>query len=483
MMVIGLFTSRVILQALGVSDFGVYGAVSGVITGFLLVMNTVASAITRYITVGLGKGEIQALKTVFGTSLTIMAAFCVLLVLLTETLGLWYLHHRMDIPPGRMDAAAAVLQSAMLVLIFNLLSLPFTAVINAHEHMSAYAWISILEAVLKLGVALLVWVSAADKLVVYAWLLVLAALLSRGAYVLYSMRHFEESRGKYGASWPLIKEMGAFTGWNFLGSGAYMLNTQGVNQLMNLFFGVGMNAAREVAAKVESVVRQFATNIALAVNPQMTKSYVGDRKEYAYHLACKASKYYFWVLWAMALPFFFEAEEILRLWLGVVPPQAPLFTRLTLLCFLIDFTPGTLTILELAAGRLKKYYILTSGVAVLVFPITWLLYANGYAPEVGYEVFACVYVFKAVAMLYMVHRDTGLPVGMYLKEAVLPMLVPSALSLPVVYPLWRLSAGSWWTFLLVAAAGVVAMSFWAWAVFGLTPGEKEYVRSKLPFLK
>ena len=478
MMVVGLVPSRVILQALGVTDWGVYGAVSGVITGFMLVMNTVASAITRYITVGLGKGDREQLKTVFGTSMAIMAAFCCLLVLLAESAGLWYLYHKMDIPPERLGAAAHVLQASMLMLIFNLLSIPYTAVINAHEHMSAYAGIAILEAVLKLGVAAMVWFSSADRLILYAWLLALAALVSRIAYVLYSRSHFEESRGPLHGSLALAKEMGGFTGWNFVGSATYMLNTQGINQLMNLFFGVGANAARGVADKVEQVVRQFATNIALAVNPQLTKSYVGGNKSYAYDLACKASKYYFWVLWALSLPFLFEAETILRLWLGVVPPGAAVFTRLTLVCFLVDFTPGTLTILELAQGSVKRYYLITSAVAVLVFPLTWVLYALDFPAHVGYLTFIAVYLVKSAVMLRMVHMDTGLPVKKYLKEALLPMLAPSFLTLAVLWHLWHLLPdGAWWNFLVLAAFDVLCMVLAAW-IYGLTKGEKDYLLSK-----
>lgn len=481
MMIVGLVSSRIIIQALGVTDWGVYGVVSGVITGFMLVMNTVASAITRYVTVALGKKDEERLKTVFGTSVVIMAAFCGLLVVLTETAGLWYVGHKLDIPPERMNAAFHVLEASMVVLILNLISIPYTAVINAHEHMSAYAWISILEATLKLGVAALVWFSSADRLVFYAWLLALAALLSRGAYVLYSRSHFEESRGKLRGSMALAREMGGFAGWNFVGSATYMLNTQGINQLMNLFFGVGANAARGVADKVEQVVRQFATNIALAVNPQLTKSYVNGNRTYAYVLACKASKYYFWVLWILSLPFFFEAETILRLWLGVVPEGAAIFTKLTLLCFLVDFTPGTLTILQLAKGSVKRYYLITSAVAVLTFPLTWALYHMGFPAKVGYIAFAAVYLVKSAVMLWLTHVETGLPVGMYMKQAVWPMLAPSIISLSFVYGIWRHLPDAWWAFLVVAAAGVIFMGLSAWVV-GLTPGEKAYVKSKLPWL-
>jgi len=480
MMVIGLVTYRIILRALGVTDYGVYSAVGGVVTLFMLVMNTVSSAITRFITVGLGKGDPEELKTTFGTSLAVMGIFCVLLVLLTETLGVWYLNHKMVIPPGRLDAAGVVLQTSMLVLVVNLMSIPFTAEINAHEHMGAYAWISILEALLKLAVAAGVWYAASDKLLVYAWLLVAVALVARGAYALYAILRYRECRGIPRCSLPLIRQMGAFAGWNFLGSGTYMLNTQGVNQLMNLFFGVGMNAARGIADKVEQVVRQGATNIALALNPQLTKSYVSGNKEYSFELVCKGSKYYFWILWVLALPFFTDADTILRLWLGTLPPEAALFTRLTLLCFVIDFTPGTLNVLVQAQGRIRRYYLLSSLVACLAFPVTYAAYRVGAPAWTGYLVFALFYLAKSVVMMRVAHQETGLPLDLYWKKGLWPALLPGILSILALWVLSCLIAPVWWRFLLMAAVGVLVMSvsIWHW---GLTDGEKAFVKSKLPW--
>ena len=478
MLVIGLFTYRVILKALGVTDYGVYSAVGGVVTMFMLVMNTVSGAISRYITVGLGKGDPERLKTIFGTSLTIMAGFCLVIILLTETIGLWYLNNKMVIPPDRLETARIVLYTSLMVLVVNLMCMPYTAVITAHEHMDAYAYISVLEAVLKLAVALAVWLSHGDRLAVYAWMLFLVAIMIRSAYVWYSMKHFDEAMTGFRFNGPLIKEMGAFAGWNFIGSGTYMVNTQGVNQLMNHFFGVGMNAARGVADKVEQIVRQFATNIALALNPQLTKSYVSGNKDYAFELVCKGSKYYFWVLLVISIPFFTDAETILNLWVGEVPPEAALFTKLTLLCFLVDYTPNTLIALAQANGRVKRFYLLSSAVAILVFPLAWILYANGAPAWTAYALFIGFYILKAAVMLQIVHKDTGLSVKKYLKEAIFPAVFPGALVMLVISPLHRLLPEAWWTFLVIAATGVILMAIGVWN-YGLTAGEKDFVKSKI----
>lgn len=478
MLAVGLFSYRVILRSLGITDYGVYGVVSGVVTAFLLVMNTVTSAISRYITVGIGKGDPERLKQVFGTALVIMAGFSLLVAVLTSTAGLWYLDNRLVIPEGRLGAARTVLLTSMCILVVNLMSVPYTAVITAHEHMGAYAYISILEAFLKLAVAFAVWRSAGDRLVLYAWLLLAVAVLVKGAFALYSAGHFRESRTGFRVHLPLVKEMGAFAGWNFVGSGVYMLNTQGINQLMNLFFGVGMNAARGIADKVDSVVRQFATNVALALNPQLQKSYVNGNRDYAYELVCKGSKYYFWILFVLSVPFLTDAETILRLWVGEIPPEAALFTKLSLVSFLVDFTPNTLVVLQQAHGKMARFYLVTSAVAVLAFPCTWILYRCGLPAWTGYAVFIGIYLLKCAAMLAVTGRETGLPVGKYLREALFPALFPCALVALAIWPLSRLVPAIWWRFLLVGAAGVILLGVAVWNC-GLTAGEKAFVKRKL----
>ncbi len=479
LLLIGLFTYRIVLRSLGISDYGIYSAVGGVVTMSMLVMTTVSNAISRYLMVALGEGDARRQKVVFGTSLAIMAGFCLLILVLVESAGLWYLHAKMSIPPERMGAAAVVLHASALLLVVQLLTTPYLSLITAHERMDAYAYLGILEAVLKLGVALLIAFSAVDRLVLYVWLLLAVGLLSRAAYVAYAAVRFPESRLPFRCEGVLMKEMGAFAGWNFLGSGSYMLGTQGVNQLMNVFFGVSVNAARGIAHKVEQVVRQFATNIAVAVNPPLVKSYVGGSKEYAFELVCKGAKYYFWILWVLTLPFLTDAPAILRLWLGTeLPPEAALFTRLTLLCFLVDFTPNTLVTLEQAHGKIRRFYLTTSAVTVLVFPLTWMLYRAGMPVWTAYFVFISVYLLKDVVLLLIARRDTGFSIRKFLREALLPMgsaVLPSLLAAGLLMLLLPPLA---WRFLLVALVGALAAGLGVWWG-GLTPGEKKFVRSKL----
>lgn len=478
LLLIGLFTYRIVLRSLGISDYGIFSAVGGVVTMSMLVMTTVSNAISRYLMVALGEGNEARPKAVFGTSLAIMGLFCLLILALVESVGLWYLHTKMLIPPGRMGAAVIVLHASALLLVVQLLTTPYLSLITAHERMDAYAYLGILEAVLKLGVALLIAYSVSDRLILYVWLLLAVGVLTRAGYVLYAAVRFPESRLPFRCEGAVMKEMGAFAGWNFLGSGTYMLSTQGVNQLMNVFFGVSVNAARGIADKVEQVVRQFATNIAVAINPPLVKSYVGGSRDYSFELVCKGAKYYFWILWVLTLPFLTDAPAILRLWLGTeLPPEASLFTRLTLLCFLVDFTPNTLVTLEQAHGKIRRFYLTVSAVTVLVFPLTWVLYRVGMPVWTAYIVFISVYLLKDVVLLLIARRDTGFPIRKFLRDSIVPIVsavLPSALVAGALM-LWLPPYA--WRFLLVALAGVLSTGLGVW-VGGLTPGEKNYVRSK-----
>jgi hypothetical protein len=233
-----------------------------------------------------------------------------------------------------------------------------------------------------------------------------------------------------------------------------------------------------VADKVEQVVRQFATNIALALNPALTKAYVSDNKEYAFELVCKGSKYYFWILWVLAIPFFTDADTILRLWLGEVVPEAAFFTKLTLLCFVIDFTPGTLNVLVQAGGRIRRYYIWTSLVASLAFPITYVAYRLGAPAWSGYLAFIGIYLIKAVVMMRVAQEETGLSAAYYFRKGLWPALVPGLMALLVVSFIPGLIPPVWWRFLVSATLGAAAMAVAIWN-YGLTTGEKAYIKSKL----
>lgn len=480
LMIIGLFTSRIVLKTLGIEDNGIYDAVGGVVTVFTFMTASVSAAISRYLTCELGRNDKEKLKKVFSTSLVIQTGLAVLIAVLVETAGMWLFNHRMMIPEGRMDAAIVVFHCSLGVLMVNLLSIPFNAAIIAHERMSAFAWVSLFEAVLKLSVAFLLYVSPFDKLKFYAVLMLCSSILVRLVYGLYCKRHFEETRGKVVFDKSLIKEMTAFSGWNFLSSGAFIVNNQGTTILINHFFGVAVNAARGKAMQLENIVKQFANNVIVAVNPRITKSYVSGDKEYSFSLVYKSCKYSGLLILLFLIPVLFEADVLLDLWLEEVPAWTSIFTRLSLIGVLLDLLCSPLSTLILATGEIRRFYLVLSSVLVLVFPITWTCYYFGCPPYVSYIVFISIYAVADVLKVRIVSKQTGLPVSDFIRHAVLPVIAVCASSSAFT---WLMAEcipypHDWLRLCVCVASCFVSIALSSFA-FALSEGEREYVKSKL----
>ena len=483
LLLIGLFTSRVVLRTLGVDDYGVYNVVGGVVTVFTFLTNSISAAISRYLAVGLGKGDPAHLRRIFSTGVLIQIGLSLLLVLLTETAGLWWLNHKLLIPDGRLEAARWVLHCSLGVLVVTLLAVPYNAAIIAHERMSAFAVISLGEALLKLGVALLLFFSPFDKLISYAVLMLGVAVLVRAAYGLYCRRFFAETRGKLVYDPALTREMTAFAGWSFFGSSGYVLNTQGAGQVVNLFFGVAVNAARGVALQIENTVKQFVSNFLTALNPQITKAWASGEREYCFELVRKGAKYAWLVILACFIPIFGEAEWLLGIWLGPdkVPPHAPAFVRLALVGLLVDLAGNSLHTLVQANGKVKRFYLVTGLTSYLGLPLTWLCFKLGLGPSLAYVVFIVVYLAVFVERIVLVHRLTDFPLRPYLTLLLL-LLMTSNFSL--VFPLLALCFG-WapgWRLLFGALLGWATMAHFTWHYL-LTEGEKAWVLRKLRLLR
>ena len=415
LMIVGLFTSRLVLKALGVEDYGVYNAVGDVVIGFTFLTTALSAAIVRYMAAGLGEGNFERQKKIFSASIVIQLAFSALLVILVLTAGMWFLHNRMQIPDGRMHAAEMVLASSLGVLVLNLMSVPYNATILAHERMGVFAAISILEGFLKLSVALLLYFCFSEKLVAYAVMMFATAAVVRFTYGVCCRRNFEESRQMVGFDRSLIKEMAGFAGWSFFGSSAIVINTRFVNLVVNVFFGVAVNAARGVATQVEGIFKSFVSNFLTALNPQITKSWAAGDKEYCFELVRKGAKYTFWILLLMFIPVAVWTEPLLKLWLGTVPEQAPLFTRLVLLCLMADMVSNTLVTLIQATGKVKTFYLLTGLTSYLCLPLVWLSFKLGAGPQWAYICFIAVYLVVYALKLAVVHTQTGFPVGRYFR--------------------------------------------------------------------
>ena len=361
-MLIGFYTSRVILQALGVEDYGIYNVVGGFVSMFSLISSSLTGSITRYLTYELGRGNMEKLENVFSTSVFVLFGLSVLVVVATETIGLWYLNNKMVIPDERMDAAFWVFQISVVTFVLSLINTPYQASVISHERMQVYAYLSVVCAVLKLLICYLVIYATIDKLVCYAFLLLMVELFNQCYYVWYCKRNFEESKSCKKFELTLLKEMFGFAGWNFIGSSAGVLRSQGASLLLNAFGGPVVNAANGIATTITGVVSSFVNNFTQAFTPQITKRYAAGEYESLMNLLIFGSKYSYYLLFLLSLPVILNAHFIFHIWLGVVPEYTVAFCRWIFVFLLTESVSRPIMNAKNATGRIRNYQIVVGGV-------------------------------------------------------------------------------------------------------------------------
>lgn len=482
MMAVSLYTSRVVLNTLGVEDFGIYNVVGGIVTMFTFMNGAMASATQRYLTFELGRGDIERLHKVFCTSMHIHALISLAIFILAETIGLWFLYTHMTIPADRMDAALCVYQFAVASCIVVLMSVPYNASIIAHEKMSAFAYISILEVVLKLLIVyMLVWFDF-DKLKLYAVLMFCVQMISRIAYGRYCGKHFKETR--YQRIWDrkLFREMTGFAGWSLFGNLAVVAFTQGLNILLNMFFGPVVNAARGIAVQVQNAIQGFCANFQMALNPQITKNYASGDLKQMHRLVFASSKYSFFLLLFLSLPVIIEAEQILTVWLKIVPTHAVNFVRLILCIIMVDAIANPLIVSAQATGKIKVYQAVVGGVLLLIVPVAYIVLKLGGSPESAFTVHFAFVVLAQIARVWMIRPMIRLSVWEYVKEVICRIVGVVILSVTFPIAIYEMLAPSLERFLLVVCVCVVSVGT---AVYfaGLQKSERVFVVNKVKKMK
>lgn len=473
-MLVGLYTSRVTLAALGVEDFGVYNVVGGFVGMFSMISGSLAAAISRFLTFELGRGDAESLKRVFSTAVTIQFILSSIILVLCETVGLWFVNTQLVIPPDRIVAAHVVYQCSVVSFILGLVSIPYSAVITAHEKFSFFAVISIAMTIARLLVALAIALVPIDKLIYYAALLALLGLVDRLIQGAYCSRHFPESHFRLVVDKELMGKMLSFAGYNSFGCVSSVLMSQGVNVLVNMFYGVAFNAARGVAGQIESAVGQFSSSFTTALNPQITKEYAQGNNHRMLQLVYSGSKLSFMLMLLVSLPVLFEAETILGIWLVSTPDYAVLFTRLSLMIALLSVISNTLITSMLATGRIRNYQIVVGGLGMLIFPVVWVLYKFGFPVYVSYIVHISIFVAQLAARLIMLRKMVGLDVLYFLRQVLLRDVAVVAIS--SVTPLFLIMAvePSAVRTVLSVVVSMLSVALAAYYV-GLSPQEKTMV--------
>ena len=435
-MVVSLYTSRVILNALGVEDFGIYNVVGGVVAMFTVISGSLSAAISRFITYELGKGDQSRLNKIFSASVTIQLLLSLIIVVLIESVGVWFLNAKMTIPAERMTAANWVLQFSIVTFVINLISVPYNAAIIAHERMSAFAYISILEAVCKLTIAFLIMVSPMDKLIFYAILMCMVSVIVRFTYGHYCKKHFAECTYHFHWDVDILKKMFGFAGWNFIGASSAVLRDQGGNIVINLFYGPTVNAARGIAIQVNSAIMGFVSNFMTALNPQITKSYASGDRDYMMTLIFQGARLSFYMLLLLSLPVLVNTHYILVLWLKLVPEHAVLFVQLILIFAMSESISNPLVTAMLATGKIRNYQIVVGGLQMMNLPISYVCLRFGCIPETVLVVAIAISQCCLAARLYMLRGMIGLSSIQYMKKvyfnviavALLSVMIPAILS-------------------------------------------------------
>ena len=478
MMGIALYTSRVVLNTLGVEDYGIYNVVGGLVSMFGLLNGSMSSATQRYITFELGKGDGKGLNKIFSLALQIHVLIAVVTVLLIESVGLWFLYNKMTIPPDRMTAAFWVLQASALTFVFSIMSVPYNADIIAHERMSAFAYISIIEAILKLVIVFLLLAVPFDKLIVYAVLLAVVQLSIQMCYLIYCHRFFPESKYRHVKDWKLFREMTSFAGWNLFGGLSGISFSQGLSMLLNVFFGPVVNAARAVATQVQSAIQMFITNFQMALNPQIVKTYAQGDFDAMHTLMFRSSRFSFFLMYLLSLPVLLEAPWILRIWLKTVPENTVVFLRIIICTTLIYTIINPILVANNATGKVRTYYIVCGSMMISILPISYVVLHFGCPAYSVFVVHFCVEVLTQVARLVMVRDRLKLSIMVYLKKVYMPIMLVVVIATIFPFGLHIVISNEIIRFIIVCLSSVISITMCSF-LLGLSKSERMFFIGKL----
>ena len=477
-MAIGLYASRVVLRVLGASDFGLYNVIGGVLTMFTVISSALQVGTQRFLSFALGENDEEKLKRTFSIAFGLHFIVALVVIVLAETVGLWFLNNYLNIPEGRGVAANWVYQFVILGFVFNFLQVPFQSSLIAHEKMNMYAYMSIYDAVMKLLVVFLLQIVTVDKLIAYAALLFSVHLSSILIYNFYCRKHFVECTFKIVTDKNLTREILTYSGWNIFGGSVNLFANQGVNILLNIFCGTVVNAARGLATTVNGLLSQFVSSFQIAANPQIVKLFAAKDYDGFYKLIinnCRIATYLFLFI---AIPAFLEIDFILGLWLGNYPQYTNVFIQILLVeCYLKTINQPILYSIH-ASGKMKWQNIVDSSLLFLIFPFSWIALKLGYPPTSVFVISAFFWSTNNIGCLYFSHKYTGLPVGRVLKDVYLNSIIGLVFMFIVPFIVSSHMDEGWIRFITVGFTSVIT-SFVIIYFWGLTPGMKKLLKNKL----
>ena len=476
---VSLYTSRVVLNTLGVEDFGIYNVVGGIVVMFSFLNSAMSSATQRYLSFALGQKDYTELKKLFSITVNIHLLIALVIVFLAETVGLWVLNTELNIPESRMVAANWVYQFSVLTFFVVVVSVPYNAVIISHERMSVYAYVSLFEVFAKLGVVYLLLLTGFDKLAFYAMLLFLVSFVIRVFYGFYCKRNFEECTYHWVWDKAKYKELLSYASWNLFGNLAAVGFDQGINLLLNVFFGPLVNAARGIANQVSGAVMSFVGSFQMALNPQIVKSHASGEKEYMQQLIFQGCRFSFYLLLVMMLPVLLHTELLLRWWLKIVPAYAVAFTQLLLINALTNSISGPLMTAAQASGKIKLYQSVVGGILLLNVPVSYVFLKLGYEPTVTLVVMIVISQIALLARLLILRRLIQFSARNYVKRVILNVLSVALIAIAIAYLINQVIVLPELLHFIVTCAVSVLVTLFTIYLIGLNVKERQFIVSRL----
>lgn len=478
-MLVGFYTSRVVLQALGVTDYGIYNVVGGFVSFFSLISSSLQGSVSRFLTYELGTGQWERLRVVFSSSFYVLCGLSLLVVIVAETAGLWYLYNKMVIPEERLEAAFWVFQISIVTFVLNLVSTPYSASIISHEKMNIYAYMSIFDVTCKLLICYAVMVASFDKLIFYAFLLCMVGVLDQIIYLFYCRTKFDECKIRMIFERSLFKQMFGFAGWNFIGSSAVVLRGQGATLVINAFAGPAVNAANGIANTISGVVAAFVGNFTQAFTPQITKSYAAKQYDDLMKLLIYGSKYSYYLMFILALPVMLNADFIFQIWLGIVPEHTVAFSRWILIFLLSDTLARPIITAKNAEGNLRNYQLIVGGVQLIMIPLAIVFLKLGAPIEAVPMTIALTNIFSVFVRIYMLRGAfPSWSSKLFIRDVVLNVTYTSFLSIIIPYIVFCNIPTGWINFFATSGVSLISTIIVVYFV-GCTKVERIIIRNKV----
>ena len=484
MIIVGLYTSRIVINALVINDYGIYNIVGGIVGLFGFINSSMTRSTQRFLNFELGKKDSKSINSVFSNSIIIHFVIALVIFILAETIGLWFVINKLVIPPGQLSAALIVYQCTILSTMLMIIGVPYNSLIIAYEQMNIFAYFSMVDVFLKLCVAYFISSIAADRLGIYALLLLIIQIISFLIYFIYCKRKFSDIKLIIKFNPILFKQMFSFTSWTVIGELAYIGFTQGINILLNLFFGPIINATRAISVQVQNAVKQFAGGFQTAMNPQIVKSYSNGDKEYLNRLVFEGSRISFFLVFIFSVPFLLETNLILTLWIKMVPEYCCSFVRLILVISIVDAMITPLIIAASATGVIRNYQIVLGGLLLTIVPISYLFLKLGLLPTVVMYVHLGITIITLFVRLYYAKKLNGLNIKRYFYNVIIKSIVSVTPAFLVIwyfhyYFLEHLNVFSRLMMTIIYMI-ILTIIFIKW---GLNLAERNYILSKLYSLK